>query len=159
MSLSFTITETMSGLHHFVDPARGDANDRRFYFRLDWGARRGGQLNPFGPEFLVFDAAGQILVDGLTTGEVPCTGTLELDYFGRHTITYALDFEVDGERYHFVGEKVDVNPLHPIMLVKTHTTCYGTLTDSTGTIVSRSVTHFEPSAIVPFITSFRLGLG
>ena len=61
--------------------------------------------------------------------------------------------------HHFVGEKVDVNPLNPIMLVKTHTTCYGTLTDATGAIVSRSVTHFEPSTIVPFLTSFRLGLG
>ena len=159
MPLSFTITETMSGLHHFVDPARGDANDRRFYFRLDWGARRPEQLNPFGDRFLVFEADGYVLVDGLTAGEVPCTGTLALDYFGRHTITYTLDFEVDGEPYHFVGEKVDVNPLRPVMLVKTHTTCYGTLTDATGTIVSRSVTHFEPSAIVPFLTSFRLGLG
>ena len=159
MPLSFTITETMSGLHHFVDPERGDANDRRFYFRLDWGARRPSQLNPFGQEFLSFEATGQILVDGLTAGEVPCTGTLELDYFGRHTITYVLDFAVDGESYHFVGEKVDVNPLHPLMLVKTHTTCYGTLTDSTGTIVSRSVTHFEPRTLVPFLTSFRLGLG
>ena len=159
MSLSFTLTETMSGLHHFVDPGRGDANDRRFYFRLDWGARRPAQLNPFGQEFMIFEATGWILVDGLTPGEVPCTGTLEIDYFGRHTITYVLDFEVDGESYHFVGEKVDVNPLRPLMLVKTHTTCYGTLTDAAGAVVSRSVTHFEPSTLVPFITSFRLGLG
>ena len=159
MPLSFTITETMAGLHHFVDPARGDANDRRFYFRLDWGARRGEQINPFADEFLAFGATGQILVDGLTDGEVPCTGTLKLDYFGRHTITYALDFEVDGEAFHFVGEKVDVNPLSPVMLIKTHTTCYGTLTDAAGAVVSRSVTHFEPSTLVPFITSFRLGLG
>jgi hypothetical protein len=159
MPLSFTITETMSGLHHFVDPARGDANDRRCWFRLDWGARRAAQLNPFGDEFLVFAATGQIFVDGLTDSDVPCRGTIELDYFGRHTITYELDFDVDGEAYHFVGEKLDVNPLSPLMLVKTHTTCYGTLTDATGVIVSRSVTHFEPRALVPFLTSFRLGLG
>jgi len=158
MSVRFTFTETMTGLHHFVDPKRGDANDRRFYFRLEWGPRDLSQLSPFGHNFLTFEAEGVIFVDGLTDGEVPCTGSLAIDYFGRRTITYALEFEVKGERFRFVGEKVDVNLLNPLMLIKTHTTCYGTLLDETGTIVSRSVAHFEPSSLISFLTSFRLQL-
>ena len=129
----------MTGAHHFVDPARGDAHDRRFYFRIDWGARRLAQLNPLSPEFLEFDAEGVLLAEGLTPGEVPCRGTLRLDYLGSHTLTYTLSFEVDGQPHRYVGEKVDVNLARPLMLVKTHTTCYGTVWDGEGRIVSRSM--------------------
>jgi hypothetical protein len=159
MPLSFSMTETMSGLHHFVDPARGDAYDRRFYFRLDWGARRAAQLNPLAPEFLELEARGYLFCEGLTDGEAPCAGMLKLDYLGRHTITYVLDFEVAGASYHFVGEKIDVDLRRPLQLIKTHTTCYGTLTDAAGKVVSRSVTHFEPETLLPFLASFRIGFG
>jgi hypothetical protein len=159
MTLSFTITETMSGVHHFVAPSQGDASDRAFYFRLDWGAERASQLNPWSPDFLEFPAQGVIFVEGLTSAEVPCQGTLKLDYFRSQTLTYTLDFEVAGKRHHFVGQKRKVNLANPLMLAKTHTTCYGTLTDAGGRIVSRSITHFEPETLPAFLSSFRLRKG
>ena len=152
----FTITETMKGDHHFVDPSRGSASDRLFYFRIEWGGAFPESFNPASTEFLTFEAQGVIFASGLTPGEVPCAGSLTLDYIQSKTLRYELDFEVEGEAYHYVGEKVDVNLLKPLLLVKTHTTCYGTLTTNDGTIISRSVTHFDPAAALPFVLSFRL---
>lgn len=152
----FSMTETMKGDHHFVDPALGSAADRLFYFRLDWGGAFAEAFNPGSGEFLTFEATGVIFVSGLTAGEVPCTGTLKLDYLRSKTLRYELDFEVEGEPYHYVGEKVDVNLLNPLLLIKTHTTCYGTLTRGDGAIVSRSVAHFEPRSTLPFLMSLRV---
>lgn len=150
------ISETMRGSHHFVDPALGAATDHRFYFIIDWGGLPLEVLNPLSSMFMVFDAEGVILVEGLTDGEVPCTGKLTLDYFGSRSLRYELDFEVGDRGYSYVGEKVDVDLRKPLLLVKTHTTCYGTLRRDDGAIVSRSVVHFEPEAIVPFLRSVRL---
>jgi hypothetical protein len=152
----FSITETMKGDHHFVDPTLGSATDRLFYFRLDWGGAIADSFNPGSEDFLAFEASGVIFVSGLTPGEVPCSGTLHIDYLRSRTLRYELDFEVEGEPYRYVGEKVDVNLLNPLLLVKTHTTCYGTLTRGDGSIVSRSVAHFEPRSTLPFLMSFRL---
>ena len=98
-----------------------------------------------------------IFVSGLTAGETPCQGTLRLDYIHSKSLRYELEFEVDGTAYRYVGEKVDVNLLKPLFLVKTHTTCYGSITrDDDGAIVSRSVVHFEPHLALPFLFSFRI---
>ncbi len=159
MPLKLQVTETMTGLHHFVDPALGDATDRPLWFRIRWSGAPGAVLNPRSAEFLTFDASGQILVAGLTGGPARCHGTFRIDYFGKHRITYDLAFEAEERRYRYFGEKLDVNLLRPLQLIKTHTTCYGTVTRDDGAIVSRSVTHFEPAEIVPFVTSFKLVAG
>lgn len=153
--MKFKITETMRGNHHFVDPELGEAVDRPFHFRIDWGGTPLEVLNPISSMFLIFEVEGTILVAGLTKGEEPCRGVLTLDYFGTQTLRYELDFEVDGETYHYVGKKVDVELRKPLLLIKTHTTCYGTLRRGDGRIVSRSVAHFEPEAILPFFKSVR----
>jgi hypothetical protein len=159
MRFSFTITETMSGVHHFVEPSHGDPSDRSLYFRLDWGPERASALNPWAPDFLEFPAQGVIFVEGLTPAETPCRGSLKLDYFRSQTLTYNLDFEVGGRPYHYVGQKQKVNLANPVMLVKTHTTCYGTLTDAQGRVISRSIVHFEPDTLPAFLASFRLRRG
>ncbi|MFW5738901.1 MAG: hypothetical protein ACOC1F_00900 [Myxococcota bacterium] len=156
MAFTFSITETMRGVHHFVDPARGPAVDRPFHFRIDWGAPLASSLNPLADGFMRYQAEGELFADGLTPSAVTCRGTLGIDYFAQHTITYALDFEAGGERYHYEGTKTDVRLTRPLQLIKTHTTCYGTLRDASGTIISRSVLHFPPDTTLPFLRSFRL---
>jgi hypothetical protein len=152
MGLSFQMTECMRGAHHFVDPALGDASDRALYFRIRWSGALAAVLNPLSPEFLRYQAQGVISVDGLTPGEVPCNGTLAVDYLREHKITYTLAFD----RWRFVGEKVDVRLTRPVMLIKTHTTCYGRIEDEHGKIVSRSVVHFEPEDALGFLASTRV---
>lgn len=153
---SFQISEVMKGNHHFVDPDLGTANDHLFYYRLVWSGDFPTSLDPNNQEFLTFDAKGALFAGGLTPGEIPCRGTIRVDYFRSKTIRYDLEIILDGEKLFFVGEKRDVDLLHPVQLIKTHTTCYGTLTKEDGTIISRSVTHFEPKTLIPFLLSFRL---
>jgi hypothetical protein len=150
------ISETMRGSHHFVDSALGEATDRGFHFIIDWGGAPLEVLNPFSSRFMSFDTEGVIFVEGLTDGEVPCTGKLTLDYIRSRSLTYELDFDAGDERYHYTGRKVDVDLRRPLMLVKTHTTCYGMLRRDDGSIVSRSVVHFEPEELLPFVRSVRL---
>jgi hypothetical protein len=156
MTLAFSVTETMRGVHHFVDPARGPAVDRPLHFRIDWGAPIRTALNPLSGQFMSHRAAGELFAEGLTPHPVACSGTLVVDYFRRHTITYDLDFSCEGERFNFLGEKVDVWLRRPLQLVKTHTTCYGTITNGAGAIVSRSVLHFPPETMRSFLLSLRL---
>jgi hypothetical protein len=159
MVLKIRITETMRGQHHFVDPELGEPLDRSLHFRIDWSGEPKTALNPLDSGFMTFDAAGVIDVEGLTKGEIPCAGSLRVDYFRGRTITYELDFEANGDRFRYVGQKVGVNLLRPVELIKTHTTCYGTITREDGRIVSKSVTHFEPDELVPFVASFRVLAG
>ena len=154
---SFQITETMRGVHHFVNPSQGTAEDHDFYFTIDWRSSLFRAFNPLGPAFMVFEAKGVIFVDGLTPGEVPCEGVLKVDYILSKTIRYTLDFEIGGKRFQYVGEKIDVDLSQPWLLVKTHTTCYGKIVGEKGDVISRSVAHFEPQTMVPFLTSFRWG--
>ena len=44
------ITETMRGVHHFVDPELGEATDQPFYFKIDCDS-----LNDFGKVELSMD--------------------------------------------------------------------------------------------------------
>jgi len=155
MALDIQLTETMRGLHHFTDPDLGEARDRRMWFTIDWRGAPSAVLNPLSRTFMVFDAAGVMYVEGLTEPEVECEGTLAVDYFRTQTIKYDLAFDVEGVRYRYKGEKVEVNLARPLELIKTHTTCYGSTTRD-GRIISRSVTHFDLRTAVPFVTSFRL---
>jgi len=152
------LTETMRGQHHFVDPALGEPTDRPFSFRLVWGAELPVAMNPLDSRFMVFDATGTIDVDGLTDGGVPCEGTLRVDYLRERSIAYELDFALGDRRYRYSGKKVGIDLLRPIELVKTHTTCYGAIARDDGRVVSKSVAHFEPDELLPFLMSFRVAL-
>lgn len=156
MALVVTLTETMRGTHHFVDPALGDGSDLEFYFQIRWGGVMATVLNPLAPGFLRYDAEGVIFAQGLHDSELPCRGELELDYLHQHKITYRLNFEHQGKLLRYFGDKTDVNLLRPIMLIKTHTTCYGRIVDEQDRILSRSVLHFEPESIARFLASVRV---
>lgn len=158
MKIRFVMKEIMRGVHHFVDPALGSAEEADLYFRIKWGQKLLPYLNPVSGTFFKANAHGVIFVEGLTEGEVDCSGTLELRYLAEQKLRYTLDFVVDGEPYRYVGEKRDVKLWEPIFLIKTHTTCYGRITDSTGRIISRSVIHFGmgPKSLLAFSTSFRV---
>jgi hypothetical protein len=156
MPLAFRMTESMSGLHHFVDPARGAPDERPWSFRLTWGSAIGAAgmaaltgkpiVNPF---------TGTVTVDGLTRGAAPCDGSLTLDYRAGK-LTYELAFEVDGARYALTAEKRDVDLLSPMQLAKTHTTAYASIRDADGKIISRGVLNFLPETTGAFMRSFRL---
>ncbi len=156
MPLAFHLDEVMRGSHHFVDPSYGDAAERPCWFRLRWGAPLLASINPLSSRFLRYDAAGTIVVDGLTDEPAACTGTLELDYFGDKKITYDLHFSARGSTYRYLGEKTDVDLRHPLLLIKTHTTCYGAVTDDAGQFVSKSVLHFDLEHMAQFARTIRL---
>lgn len=156
MPIAFHANETMKGTHHFVTPALGPPTDRPCWFRLRWGAPLLESVNPFSSRFLRYDASGVFVADRLTDGPAACSGSLELDYFGDLKITYDLCFQVAGARYRFRGEKRDVDLRRPLQLIKTHTTCYGAITDDTGNVVSKSVLHFAPENLREFVASMRL---
>jgi hypothetical protein len=156
MALVFHVDEIMKGTHHFVDPSYGDAAERPCWFRLRWGAPLLASVNPFSSRFLRYDATGVIEVDGLTDGQADCTGSLELDYFGDKKITYDLCFTARGMSFRYLGEKTHVDLRHPLLLIKTHTTCYGAITDPGDHFVSKSVLHFDLRRMVEFARSIRL---
>ena len=157
MSLGFAVTETMRGVHHFVDPVRGPAIDRRFHFRIDWGAPLRTSCNPRSGRFMRYEAEGELFAEGLTKHIVACRGTLAIDYFKEHSIVYELLFEAEGQTLRYEGRKTDVRLSRPLQLIKTHTTCYGSITDGSGVIISRSVVHFPPETTLSFVRSIRLG--
>src|SRR5579883_2327065 len=153
MPLSIDVTETMRGEHELADPSAGSAGAHAMYFRLTWKNKVGALPWLLGRRVRPHDARGVIFVEGLTDGEVPCAGTLALDYFGEKKIVYELSFEARGKRYRLHAEKVNVDLRKPLALLKTHTTCYGTLTDDAGKVVSRSVLRFEKDALGPMLRS------
>lgn len=159
MPFTFHIDEVMKGNHHFVDPSYGDATDRPCSFRLRWGAPLLASINPLSSRFMRYDASGVIEADGLTDGAVDCSGTLELDYFGDQKITYDLRFEARGRPFRYLGEKTHVDLRHPLLLIKTHTTCYGAITDDADRFVSKSVLHFDVFSVGKFARSLRIGRG
>jgi hypothetical protein len=150
--VGFKMDEVMSGTHKFTDGA-GPAGEFPFEFRVTWGPRRLEKwLNPMDGDFMINDLEGVVTVGGLCEN-APCTGKLELKYVQEAKIRYIFDFEHAGKKYHFVGEKRDLRPWN---LHKTHTTCYGTLTEAdTGKVISESVTYFRLNTMVPFLMSFR----
>lgn len=151
--IGFIIDEVMEGSHHLVGP-HGGSGEQPFVFRVCWGARDLFKFaNPMDAEFLTAFLHGTVTAGGLCQ-DAPCEGSLELAYFTEAKIRYTFDFEVDGTRYRFVGEKRDLRPWN---LHRTHTTCYGTVTDlGSGELISESVTHFRISSAPSFLASFRL---
>lgn len=147
----FRMDEIMVGTHRFAD----SEDERPMLFHLSWGHPRPAIFyNPFSPEFLCARARGVITVDGLVH-KADCSGNLKLLYFSGGKIRYELDFSDDqGKAYHYLGEKVNIRPWN---LHRSHTTCYGTITEhDTGKVVSNSVIRFPLSELPAFLKSFRL---
>jgi len=153
--LGFAIDETMSG-HHEFEPGLGEPGEHPLEFRVTWGTKDVlDWVNRRGKRLPTQSLDGTISVGGLCEN-APCHGSLELMYFDKKKIRYTLSFWVEGTRYRFVGEKVNIRPWN---LPVSHTTCYGTLTEAdTGRLVSRSVTHFRMKTVPAFAGSLRLAI-
>ncbi|MFH1531907.1 MAG: hypothetical protein ABIK09_14370 [Pseudomonadota bacterium] len=148
----FSMDEVMTGTHEFT-PGAGPEGVFPFEFRVRWGAQdMGAFLNPLTEKFMVNDMEGTVTVGGLCE-DAPCRGTLALRYFKDQKIRYTFEFSVDGTTFRFIGEKVNILPWN---LATSHTTCFGTLTDATGHLVSRSLTFFRLRSAPAFLASFRL---
>jgi len=152
--LGFEAEEIMRGTHRFA-PGAGAEGEHPFEFRVRWGARHLlPWLNPLGPDFMSNWLEGTVLVGGLVD-EAACRGTLDLRYFQEGKIRYTFDFkDADGKPYRYVGEKRDIRPWN---LHRTHTTCYGSITDlGSNQVVSESVAYFELKLLVDFLRTFHL---
>ncbi len=154
--VGFQMDERMAGEHEFAF-GQGPAGKHKLEFQVTWGPKNVARwLTPGSQEFLTQPLSGTITVEGLCAA-APCTGTLELRYFGDHLIRYTFDFEAGGRKLRYVGEKRDIRPWN---LHVTHTTCYGRITEvETGALVSTSVTRFRLSALPRFLLSLRLTAG
>ncbi|MBI2572142.1 MAG: hypothetical protein HYV63_34460 [Candidatus Schekmanbacteria bacterium] len=151
--IGFKMDEVMSGEHEF-QPGHGPGERRPMSFRVTWGPTNLFKwLNPWGDEFLTQPLDGTVTVDGLCV-DAPCSGTLALRYFTERKIRYDFRFSNAGRSFRFVGEKVNIWPWN---LHVSHTTCYGELVDETsGELVSRSITFFRFRTAPAFIASLRL---
>ncbi len=156
--IGFKMNEIMSGSHSFTKEYSSNHKEtdveRPMEFNIDWGPDSVTTwLNPFGGSFMKQPAKGTMTIEGLCD-EVPCEGTLELKYIQNQSIKYTLDFEAQGMRLRYIGEKTNIKPWN---VHKTHTTCKGKLYDkSTNRVVSESVTYFRLSTALDFVGSFRL---
>ena len=151
--VGFRFDEEMSGEHVF-EPGMGPPGHHPMKFNVRWGAKRLSRFaNPFDDEYGSAYLEGTVTVGGLCEKSA-CTGTFLVDYVHEHRIRYTFDFLVEGKSYHYVGEKVNIQPWN---LPVSHTTCYGTLTESeSGRLVSRSVTFFRMLTAPSMLASFRL---
>jgi hypothetical protein len=151
--LGFAMEEIMTGTHEF-EPGYGEPGQKFMEFSGTWGPKHLTEfLNPLGGKFFYTDLQGVVTVAGLCEN-VPMVGSLELLYFTEAKIRYTFTFEVNGVDYLYIGEKVDIRPWN---LHRTHTTCYGTLSErDTGRIVSKSITYFKLSTAPKFLLSLRL---
>jgi hypothetical protein len=151
--LGFLVDEVMNGEHSF-EPAFGSPERRPMEFRVTWGTKNIPQwANPAHDRFMAGLLRGWVTIDGLCYRST-CSGSLELRYFKDHTIRYTFGFEVDGDSYRYVGEKVNINLRN---LPWSHTTCFGRLVlQETGQLVSTSVTHFRMRSLPRFLASIRL---
>ena len=148
----FSVDEVMTGTHEFASGA-GPAGVHPFEFKVRWGPTDMGDfLNPSSEQFMLNDMEGTVTVGGLCA-ETPCRGTLALRYLIAKKIRYTFDFSVDGATYRYIGEKVNILPWN---LPTSHTTCFGTLTDGAGQLVSRSLTFFRLRTAPAFLASFKL---
>lgn len=152
--LGFMLDEIMVGSHHFVNDA-GPEGEHPMSFEVSWGSRHMmTYLNPLNPRFLSNFLEGTVSVGGLVH-QARCQGTLDLLYFTEAAIRYTFTFKDDrGRTFRYIGEKVNIRPWN---LHRTHTTCYGTITDlGTGKEISKSILHFELQTLPAFLGSFRL---
>jgi hypothetical protein len=151
--VGFRMDEVMSGEHAF-EPGCGPEGRHRMHFDVSWGPRDLKRfVNPFDDGFGVSELEGRVSIDFLCQ-DAPCRGTFHLRYFTDHTIRYDFEFDAQGRRHRFVGEKVNIWPWN---LPYSHTTCFGTVVEvESGKLVSRSVTHFRLHTLPAFVASLRL---
>lgn len=148
--IGFKIDEVMEGYHYFEDDGR--SVKRPMKFECAWGPDSIKIFLTPDPEiFMSAPLRGFVSIEGLCE-KAPMEGIIEIDYFGRGTITYEFVFEVKGKWYSYRGEKVNIKPWN---LLTSHTTCFGTLHGFDGDLISRSVTFFKLKTIPKFIKSFR----
>jgi hypothetical protein len=149
----FRIDENMSGMHRF-EPGCGPEGYHPFEFTVTWGPDNlVDWLNPLGKRFMWQEMEGKVRVGGLCDW-TPCRGTLELKYFDEHRIRYTFEFELEGQTYRFVGEKVNIQLWN---LPVSHTTCFGSLTEKqSGKLISTSLTFFHLNRSPEFMRSLRL---
>ena len=147
----FKVWEIMSGEHEFK--GEDDRGKLPMEFEINWGPKNIVDfLNPFSEAFLKNELEGTISISGLCD-KAACTGTLELLYFSERKIRYTIDFEADGARYQFIGEKRNIYPWN---LLYTHTCCFGQLIHmDSGEVVSDSITHFYFDTLMDSIKSFE----
>lgn len=152
--VGFLMDEVMTGTHRF-EPGYGEPGEKHMEYRVLWGPKRLHEfLNPLGGKFMYNDLEGFVDIEGFCRN-TPVVGSLELHYFTEAKIRYTFTFEVDGVQYQYIGEKIDLRPWN---LLRTHTTCHGTLfEENSGEIVSRSVTYFRLHTLPRFLASIRLG--
>ena len=156
--VGFRINEEMKGTHRFLrdyPPGRVAAGaELPFSFSVTWGHRELGRyLRPGSREFLCASMDGLVTAGGLCL-EAPLHGTLELRYFRDATIHYAFEFEAQGRRMRYDGEKRGIRPWN---LHRSHTTCFGTVTEAaTAEPLSDAVVHFDLGRLLPFVTGLRL---
>ena len=159
--LGFRMNETMRGTHRLVkDYETRDGNiipagsELPFEFSCKWGhPNLVDYFNPLGNDFCSALLTGTVTIGGVCEA-ASMRGSLEFRYLTESLIRYAFDFEVDGRPYAFVGEKRDIRPWN---LHRTHTTCFGTVTDvEDGTKLCDAVVHFDLKELPTFAGSLRL---
>lgn len=147
----FKIDEVMTGYHYFTNDERG--LKRKMEFRATWGPEDiKSFLTPQPDKFMRAPLYGDVTIEGLCD-KAPIEGTIELDYFGRGTITYEFVFKANDVWYLYQGEKVNIKPWN---VLTSHTTCVGSLYDGKGFNVSNSVTFFKLSSMFSFLASLRI---
>ena len=150
----FSINETMSGKHKFYKPSSNIIDvEQDIKFNIFWG--NDSIKNFFDskhPKYMEARLTGTIDVKGLCENS-PCKGKLILDYFNRHTIRYDFDFYNNNLNYKFIGEKINIRPWN---ILTSHTTCFGVIIDSNGSLISVCKMFFDLKTIPEFIYSFRL---
>ena len=155
--VGFSIEEEMRGTHRFLrdfPPGQVSAGtELPFGFSASWGHRALGRYLRPGTDFLRADLQGRVSAGGLCE-DAPMHGSLELRYLQDATVRYTFEFEAHGQQMRYEGEKREIRPWN---LHRTHTTCYGTITEvATGELLSDSVVHFELGRLPQFLSSFRL---
>jgi hypothetical protein len=149
--MGFRAREVMRGHHEFVDGA-GPAGRHPFAFRATWGPDRlRDWLDPRKPTFLWQTLEGEVLAGGLSDGWTPCSGTLHLQYWPERRIRYTFEFDADGVRYRYLGDKSNLRWWN---LAVTHTTCTHAVTEqATGRLVSTGLTLFHLRDLPRFLLS------
>jgi hypothetical protein len=157
--LGFRMSETMKGTHTFCrDWSAGGVQAGAtlpLEFTVTWGADHLEQfLNPLHEQFMQTALQGAVHAGGLGDG-MALEGTLWLGYLERAAIRYEFQFTAHGRTWRYVGEKREIRPWN---LHRTHTTCYGTVTEVESNLrLSDSIVYFDLKTLPAFLASWRWG--
>ncbi len=155
--VGFRMEERMAGTHRFrrdFPPGEVKAGtELPLSFVACWGHESLPRfLSRKSGEFLRAELEGIITAGGLCA-ETPIQGSIELRYFEDASVRYRFEFEAHRRRFRYAGEKRGIRPWN---LHRTHTTCYGTITDlEDGELLTDSVTYFDLRDLPSFFASWR----